>query len=71
MNEETGTVFPPGSMVSSRNPLKISSLLVRAKLYLLDRVVGSTKCGEVSIKVSEKGIFTSNVTGGTCKINHN
>ena len=46
MNEETKKVFSAGPMVSFRSPRKISSYLVRAKLYLLDRVVGSTKCGK-------------------------
>ena len=61
-------------MVSFRSPRKISSYLVRTKLYSLDRVVGSSKCGkkrcEVCINVSETNTFTSNVTGETCKINH-
>ena len=47
---------------------------MRAKLYPLDRVVGSTKCGkkrcEVCVNVSETNSFTSNVTGETHKTNH-
>ena len=74
MNEETKKVFSPRPMVSFRSPRKISSYLVRAKLYPLDRVVGSTKCGkkrcEVCMNVSETNTFTSNVTGETYKINH-
>ena len=46
MNEETKKVFSPPPMVSFRSRRKISSYLVRAKLYRLDRVVGSTKCGK-------------------------
>ena len=46
MDEETKKVFLPRPMVSFRSPRKISSYLVRAKLYPLDRVVGSTKCGK-------------------------
>ena len=46
INEETKKVFSPRPMVSFRNPSKISSYLVRTMLYLLDRVVGSTKCGK-------------------------
>ena len=61
-------------MVSFRCPRKISSYLVRAKLYPLDRVVGSTKCGkkkfEVCMNIFETNGFTSNVTGKTYKINH-
>ena len=74
MNEETKKVFSPRPMVSFRSPRKTSSYLVRAKLYPLDRVVGSTKCGkkrcEVCMNVSETNTFTSNVTGETYKINH-
>ena len=74
MNEETKKVFSPRPMVSFRSPRKISSYLVRAKLYPLDRVVGSTKCGkkrcEVCMNISETNTFTSNVTGETYKINH-
>ena len=74
MNEETKKVFSAGPMVLFRSPRKISSYLVRAKLYPLDRVVGSTKCGkkrcEVCMNVSETNTFTSNVTGETYKINH-
>ena len=66
MNEETKKVFSPRPMVSFRSPRKTSSYLVRAKLYPLDRVVGSTKCGkkrcEVCMNVSETNTFTSNVT---------
>ena len=58
-------------MVSFRSPRKTSSYLARAKLYPLDRVVGSTKCGkkrcEVCMNVSETNTFTSNVTGETYK----
>ena len=45
MNEETKKVFSPRPMVSFRSPPKISSYLVRAKLYPLD-IAGSTKCGK-------------------------
>ena len=38
MNEETKKVFSPRSMVSFGSPRKISSYLVRAKLYPLDRI---------------------------------
>ena len=61
-------------MVSFKSSLKISSYLVRAKLYPLDRVVGSMKCGkkrcEVCMNVSKTNTFTSYVTGETYKINH-
>ena len=74
MNEKTTEVFSPQPMVSPRSPLKISSYLVRAKLYSLDRVVGSTKCGkkrcEICMNVSGTNTFTSTVTGKTYKIYH-
>ena len=74
MNEETKKVFSSRPMVSSRSPHKMCSNLVRAKLYPLDRVVGSTKCGkerfEVRVTVCETNTFTRNVTGKTYKINH-
>ena len=74
MNEKTKKVFSPRPMVSFRSPREISSYLVRAKLYPLDRAVGSTKCGkkscEVYMNISETNTFTSNVTGETYKINH-
>ena len=73
MNDETKKAFSPQPMVSVRGPPKISSYLVRAKLYPLDGVVGSTKCGkkrcEVCMNISEMNTFTSNVTGKTYKIN--
>ena len=44
MNEEVKNLFPPGPMVSFRGARKLSSYLVRAKLYPLQRKVGSKKC---------------------------
>ena len=74
INKESKKILSPRPMVSFRSPRKISSYLVRAKLYPLDRVVGSMKCGkkrcEVCMNVSETNTFTSNVTGETYKINH-
>ena len=46
MNEKTKKIFSPRPMVSFRSPRKINSYLVRAKLYPLDRLVGSTKFGK-------------------------
>ena len=61
-------------MVSFRSPRKISSYLVRAKLYPLDRAVGSTKCGKKScenfMNVSKTNTFTSNITSETYEIYH-
>ena len=68
-NDETKKVFSSRPMVSFRSPRKISSYLKRAKLYPLDRVVGSLKYGkkrcEVCMNISETNTFTSNVTGET------
>ena len=41
MDQETQRVFMPGSMITSRSARKLSSFLVRAKLYPLERTVGS------------------------------
>ena len=74
MKKETKKVFSPRPMVSFRSPRKISSYLARAKLYPLDRVVGSTKCGkkrcEACVNVSKTNTFSSNITDEIYKINH-
>ena len=74
MNGETKKVFSSRPMVSFKSPRKISIYLVRAKLYPLHRVVGSTKCGkkrcEICVNVPETNTFMSNVTGDTYKINY-
>ena len=41
MNEEVNNLFLPGPMVSFRGARKLSSYLVKAKLYSLLRKVGS------------------------------
>ena len=46
MNQEVKNIFTPGPIVSYRSARKISSCLVRAKLYPLERKVGSEKCGK-------------------------
>ena len=74
MNEEVRKTFSPGPMVSFRSARKLSSYLVRAKLYPLERKVGSSKCGkrrcEVCNNVTDASTFSSTVTGDTFKINH-
>ena len=74
MNYEVNRVFTPKPMVSFRSSRKISSYLVRAKLYPVERIVGSFKCGskrcEVCKYITETAIFTSGVTGETYRINH-
>ena len=71
MNEEAEKVFTPGPSFPSAR--KLSSYLVRAKLYLIDRTVGSFKCSEkrcqTCLNVNETDTFTSASTGETFKIN--
>ena len=45
INDEVKRVFTPKPMVSFRSSCKISSYLVRAKLYPIERTVGSFRCG--------------------------
>ena len=74
MNEEVKNLFLPGSMVSSRGAHRLSSYLVRAKLYPLHRKVGSKKCAKNRCGpcdyVTDTDIFASTVTGESFKINH-
>ena len=60
--------------ISFRNSRKINSYIVRAKLYPLERTVGSHKCSkkrhEKCDGISETGTFSSTVTGESFKINH-
>ena len=64
----------PGPMVTFRSSRKLSSNLVRAKSYPLERVTGSCKCHgkrcAVCLNVNETSTFTSSVTHETYKINH-
>ena len=61
-------------MASFRSARKISSYLVRAKLYPLERRVGSFKCGgrrcQVCLNVTETEAFSSTSTNQTYKISH-
>ena len=65
MNDEVKKAFTPGPMVSFRGARKLSSYLVRAKLYPLERSVGSFKCNgkrcQVCINVTESNTFSSSV----------
>ena len=74
MNAEVKQTFTPVPMVSYRSSRKLSSYLVRAKLYPIDRIVGSKGCGkkrcEVCVNICETDTFSSTVTGETFKINH-
>ena len=71
MNNE---VFTPRPMISFRSASKMSSYLVRAKLYPEKRTKGSFKCGskrcEVCQNVNETSTFASTDTGETYIISH-
>ena len=71
MNDEVKRVFTPKPMVSFRSSHKISSYLVRAKLYPTERTVSSFRYGskrcEVCKYITETDTFTSSVTGETYK----
>ena len=74
MNEEAKKIFTPGPMISFRSARKLSSYLVRARLYPIERAVGSFKCNgkrcQTCLNVKETDTFTSTTTGETYKINH-
>ena len=61
-------------MVSFRSALRISSYLVRTKLYPLERFVGSRQCKkrrcEVCANVTEADTFSNTVTGEIFQLNH-
>ena len=67
-------VFTPPPMVSYRSARKLSSHLVRAKFYPLERKRGANKCGNlrclVCNNIEETNAFASTVTGESFKINH-
>ena len=56
-------------MVSFKSSRKMSSYLVRAKLYPIERTVGSFRCEskrcEVCKSITETDTLTSSVTGET------
>ena len=51
MNAEVKQTFTPVPMVSYRSSRKLSSHLVRAELYPIDRIVGSKGCGKKPCEV--------------------
>ena len=73
-NQEVERVFTPGPMASFRIARKISSYLVRTKLYPLEKRVGSFKCGgrrcQFCLNVTETETFTSTSTNQTYKLNY-
>ena len=74
MNEDVKSVFTPTPMIPFRSARKLSSYLIRAKLYPLERTVGSVQCKgkrcQTCHNVKETETFTSTTTGKTSKINH-
>ena len=74
MNAEVMQTFTPVPMVSYRSSRKLTSYLVRAKLYPIDRILESKVCGkkrcEVCVDACETDTFCSTVTAETFKINH-
>ena len=66
LSKESKEIFTPGPMVSFREPRKLGSYLVRAKLYPIERSVGSFKCSgkrcQVCLNVTETKTFSSKVT---------
>ena len=74
MVQEVKRAFTPQPMVSYRSACKLSSYLVRAKLYPLERKVGSCKCKgkrcEVCKNVLATDTFTCRDDQTTYKINH-
>ena len=74
MNEEVKKAFRPKPMISYKSSRKISSYLVRAKSYPINRTAGCYKCGskrcEACKYITETDTFISTVTGETFKINH-
>ena len=73
INEEAKNVFTSGSIISFRSAWKLSSCLVRAKLYPIERTVGSFKRNgkrcRTCLNVNEIDTFTSTTTGESYKIN--
>ena len=74
MSREAKALFSPGPIVSFRSTRRISSYLVRAKSYPLERLAGSRQCKrrrcEVCTNVTETDTFSRTVTGETFQINH-
>ena len=74
MDQEAQRGFTPGPTITFRSARKLSSYLVRAKLYPLERTFGSCKCYgkqcEVCDNVTEISTFISTATPSTYKINN-
>ena len=74
MNDEIKDTFTPSPIVFFIISQKLGSYLVRAKLYPLERTVGSWKCNKEQFKtfenVENSDTFRSSITSETFKINH-
>ena len=74
MNVEVKQTFTPCPMIFCRSFRKLISYLVRAKLYPMERILGSKGCCknrcEVCVNVCETDNFFNKVVGETFKINH-
>ena len=74
LNEDVKSVFTPAQMISFRSARKLSSYLVRVRLYPFGRTVGSVqykgKRCQTYHNVKETETFTSTTKGKTFKINH-
>ena len=74
MDNEVKRVFTPTPMISFRSSRNLSSYLVRSKLYLTKRTLGSFKCGgkrcEVCINDNETSTFNSTITEENYIIKH-
>ena len=72
LNKEVKEIFTPGPMVSFQRARKLGNYFVRAKLYPLERSVGSFKCNgkrcQVHLNVTETKQFSSTVTKEEYKI---
>ena len=74
MDQKVENIFTPKSTVSFRSARKLSSYLVRAKLYPLEGKVGSFKCKskrcQTYLNVNEMDFFASSVTKEKYKNSH-
>ena len=74
MNQKVKNVFTIGPTVSPISARKISSYLVRTKLYPLEKQVASEKCGKsrgkVSLNIEKIDTFISTTTNERFKPNH-
>ena len=53
MDQEAQKVFTPEPMITFHSTRKLSTYLVRAKLYQLERTVGSSKCYDKQCEVCD------------------